>query len=64
MLISTNSSSKETSVYKYKSVDGVIAFSDIEPLNADFEIEVAKTRFSARASLRGFYDPGNLRMKL
>ena len=32
--------------------------------NADFEIEVAKTRFSAKASLRGFYDPGNLRMKL
>ncbi len=38
MTFSTNSSSKEASVYKYKSVDGVIAFSDIEPLHADFEI--------------------------
>ncbi len=38
MTISTNSSSKETQVYKYKSVDGVAAFSDIEPLNVNFEV--------------------------
>jgi len=38
LTFSTNSDSKETSVYKYKSADGVMAFSDIEPLNADFEI--------------------------
>ena len=28
---------QEARVYKYKSADGVISFSDIEPLNADFE---------------------------
>jgi len=30
---------------------------------ASFEIEVAKERFSAQASLRGFYDPSSSRMK-
>jgi len=30
---------------------------------ASFEIEVAKERFSAQASLRGFYDPSGSRMK-
>jgi 4-methylaminobutanoate oxidase (formaldehyde-forming) len=31
---------------------------------ADFEIEVAKERFSAKASLRAFYDPSGSRMKV
>jgi len=30
---------------------------------ATFEIEVAKERFSAQASLKGFYDPASSRMK-
>jgi 4-methylaminobutanoate oxidase (formaldehyde-forming) len=30
---------------------------------AFFEIEVAKERFSAQASLRAFYDPSGSRMK-
>jgi hypothetical protein len=30
---------------------------------ASFEIEVAKERFSAQASLRAFYDPSSGRMK-
>jgi len=30
---------------------------------ATFEIEVAKERFGAQASLRGFYDPSSSRMK-
>ncbi|MCH8136030.1 MAG: hypothetical protein IIB77_08645, partial [Proteobacteria bacterium] len=30
---------------------------------ASFEIEVAKERFSAQASLRAFYDPSSRRMK-
>ncbi len=30
---------------------------------ASFEIEVAKERFSAQASLRAFYDPSSSRMK-
>jgi 4-methylaminobutanoate oxidase (formaldehyde-forming) len=29
----------------------------------NFEIEVAGERFPARASLKGFYDPTNLRIK-
>jgi len=31
---------------------------------ASFEIEVAKERFSAQASLKGFYDPSSSRMKI
>ncbi len=31
---------------------------------ATFEIEIAKERFSAQASLRGFYDPSSSRMKI
>jgi 4-methylaminobutanoate oxidase (formaldehyde-forming) len=31
--------------------------------DASFEIEVAKERFSAQASLRAFYDPSSSRMK-
>jgi 4-methylaminobutanoate oxidase (formaldehyde-forming) len=31
---------------------------------ATFEIEIAKERFSAQASLRGFYDPSGSRMKI
>jgi hypothetical protein len=30
---------------------------------ATFEIEIAKERFSAQASLKGFYDPASSRMK-
>ena len=30
---------------------------------ATFEIEIAKERFSAQASLKGFYDPSSSRMK-
>jgi 4-methylaminobutanoate oxidase (formaldehyde-forming) len=32
--------------------------------DASFEIEVAKERFSAQASLRAFYDPSSSRMKM
>jgi len=31
---------------------------------ATFEIEIAKERFSAQASLKGFYDPSSSRMKI
>jgi len=31
---------------------------------AAFEIEIAKERFSAQASLKGFYDPSSSRMKI
>ncbi len=37
LLACTSVYSQETRVYKYKSANGVISFSDIEPLNADFE---------------------------
>ena len=32
--------------------------------DAQFEIEIAKTRFTAQASLRAFYDPSGGRMKV
>jgi len=32
--------------------------------NADFEIEIARQRFSAKASLSAFYDPKGERMKV
>jgi 4-methylaminobutanoate oxidase (formaldehyde-forming) len=32
--------------------------------NSSFEIEIARQRFSARASLKGFYDPSSSRMKM
>jgi len=31
---------------------------------ATFEIEIAKERFSAQASLKAFYDPSSSRMKI
>ena len=37
LFVSTSVFSQETRVYKYKSANGVVSFSDIEPLNADFE---------------------------
>ena len=36
LLVFTNANAQETRVYKYKSANGVISFSDIEPLNTDF----------------------------
>lgn len=36
MLGQTNVFAKDTQVYKYKSVSGVISFSDIEPLNTHY----------------------------
>ena len=35
-----------------------------ELVNTTFEIEIAQTRFPARASLKAFYDPTGQRMKL
>jgi hypothetical protein len=37
--------------------------SPIRLSKANFEIEIALERFSAQASLRGFYDPKGLRPK-
>lgn len=37
-LVCTRANSQDTQVYKYKSVKGVVSFSDIEPLHADFEV--------------------------
>lgn len=36
-LVGTSAYCQEVRVYKYKSVNGVISFSDIEPLHANFE---------------------------
>ena len=37
LILTSTTYSQETRVYKYKSADGVVSFSDIEPINTDYE---------------------------